>query len=81
MELQHHMVGVGVSPDTTSLRCFTQKEAVLAVEYLSSTLFQHYRLFHLLFTEQQQEELLTTKVIPVNRSIVFDNYPSFCSTL
>lgn len=62
MELQRHMVGVGVSPDTSSLRCFTQKEAVVAVEYLSSTLLQHYRLFHLLFTEQQQEELLTTKV-------------------
>lgn len=55
------MSGVGVSR-ATALRCFSPEQAVQTVRYVTSSLFQHYRLFEFLFTEEQQEEQLVAKV-------------------
>ena len=60
-ELQTHMLGVGVS-DETSLKCFKPEHAMLTVEYITSALFQHYNLFEFLFTEQQETEILHSNV-------------------
>ncbi len=75
-ELQKMMVGVGVS-DETALKCFTKDHALMAIQYVTSSLFQHYRLYQLLFTEEQEEEHIITKVhpgLPVAK-IVANNHP------
>lgn len=55
------MVGVGLSRET-ALQCFSAEEAVLAVEYVSSSLFQHYRLFQALFSGTQGEQEIDSEV-------------------
>ena len=79
-ELQKVMVGVGVSKET-ALRCFTKEQALLAIQYLSTSLFQHYRLFQLLYTEQQEEECINTKVT-VHTHLARAGYvPAMCGPL
>lgn len=60
-EMETMMMGVGVS-DETVLRSFMKEHALLAIQYVTSTLFQHYRLFQLLFTVEQEDEYFSTKV-------------------
>ena len=62
-ELQQYMEGVG-DPDskTCALKCFTSNIAIDAVRYISRSLFQHYRLYQHLFTEQQEEERFSIRV-------------------
>lgn len=60
--LQQYLVGVGVPNSQSSLKCFTTNEAVITLQYVHSSLFQHYRLFQYLFIETQEEEIICDKV-------------------
>ncbi len=60
--LQDLVCNVGVPAAPTSLECFTAELAASVLHYVQSTLFQHYALFQYLFTEEQEEEILTSKV-------------------
>ena len=60
--LQDLMYNVGVPNSSTSLDCFTAELAVLVLQYVQYTLFQHYALFQYLFTEEQDLETLTATV-------------------
>ena len=62
-ELRVLLSGVGVSKQT-ALRCFSHEQGALAVEHLSSSLFQHYRLFQCLFSEEQELEEMSSNVSP-----------------
>lgn len=63
-ELQQLMsnVGGGSGSAQSSLQCFSSETAVATVQYMQSTIFQHYHLFQLLFSEQQQEEKLNEEL-------------------
>ena len=62
-ELEKYVEGVS-NPDskTCMLKCFTNDIAIDAIKYLCQSLFQHYRLYEYLFTEQQQEETIFMRV-------------------
>ena len=62
-EFEQIVETVGV-PDskTCSLKCFTNDVGIDAVRYISRSIFQHYRLYQYLFTGEQQEETITTRV-------------------
>ena len=53
-QLQDLLAGAGVS-QRTAVRCLTAEVARLAVECVTTGLFQHYRLFQFLLHEQQTE--------------------------
>jgi hypothetical protein len=61
-ELQTLMTGVGVPDVPTSLECFTSEVATMALQYIQTTLFQHYTLFQYLFTEEQDTETFAMQV-------------------
>ena len=52
-EMKCMMHGVGVSKQT-SLQCFTVEVANKVLQYIAESLFQHYRLYEFLFTEEQE---------------------------
>lgn len=54
-ELKQTLSNVGAS-NVTSLRCFDTEQAILSGEYITKTLFQHYRAFEYLLSDQQKEE-------------------------
>lgn len=54
-ELKQTLSNVGTS-GPTSLRCFGTEQAILSGEYITKTLFQHYRAFECLLSDQQNEE-------------------------
>ncbi|KAL5471006.1 hypothetical protein EMCRGX_G029077 [Ephydatia muelleri] len=54
-ELKQTLSIVGAS-SVTSLRCFGTEQAILSGEYITKTLFQHYRAFEYLLSDQQKEE-------------------------
>lgn len=60
-ELQQHLVGVGLS-EQSSLRCLSKEKAQLVVEYLAGSLFQHYHLFEYLFSEEQEQDSISSRV-------------------
>ena len=61
-ELQSMLCGVACPGVPSSVECFTAKVTVTTLMYIKSTLFQHYILFDYLFTEEQEEEVISTKV-------------------
>ena len=60
-ELQRLLAGVGVSQQT-AVRCLTPQAATLVVKCVTTSLFQHYRLFQCLFEEHQEEQQLDVQV-------------------
>lgn len=60
-ELQQHMVGVGLS-EQSSLRCLSKEKGQQVVEYIAGSLFQHYHLFEYLFSEEQQQDHISSRV-------------------
>ena len=59
------VAGVGLPPSPSvlnPLKCFTREKAVTILQYLQSSLFQHYSLYEYLFSEEQEEELISQKV-------------------
>lgn len=65
-ELQTLMSDVGIPDVPTPLNCFTTELAASVVQYVQSTLFQHYSLFQYLFTEGREEETHSTHVCENN---------------
>lgn len=61
-ELQSLLSGVGVPNAPTPLECFTSETGSTVLQYLQTTLFQHYHLFQCLVTEEQEEETRTLQV-------------------
>lgn len=60
-ELKQTLSNVGAS-NVTSLRCFDTEQAILSGEYITKTLFQHYRAFEYLLSDQQKEEHISDVV-------------------
>lgn len=58
-ELQALIASVGSVP--TSLECFTSEVSTRVLQYIQTSLFQHYSLFRYLFTQEQEEETHTTQ--------------------
>lgn len=56
------MANVGIPSVPSSLECFTSEVATTAIQYIQTTLFQHYALFEYLFTEEQETETHATRV-------------------
>ncbi len=61
-ELQAMLSGVACPGVQNSLECFTPEVSTATLVYVKSTLFQHYSLFNFLFTEDQEEEIISGKV-------------------
>lgn len=61
-ELQTLLCNVGVASIATSLECFTCAVASTIIQYIETTLFQHYTLFQALYTHKQQTDTLATQV-------------------
>ena len=53
-QLQGMLAGVGVSNET-AVQCLSPEAARQVVEFVTTSLFQHYRLFQYLFEEQQSD--------------------------
>ena len=53
-QLQGMLAGVGVSSET-AVQCLSPEAARQVVEFVTTSLFQHYRLFQYRFEEQQSE--------------------------
>jgi len=68
-ELQSVLCGVACPGVPSSVECFTAKVTVATLVYIKSTLFQHYALFDYLFTEEQEEEVISTKVRMQNETL------------
>ena len=68
-ELEQYIEGVG-NPGckACALKCFTGGVAIDAIRYLSRNLFQHYRLYQYLFTEEQEQETISIRVSLTSRS-------------
>ena len=60
-QLRDLLGGVGVS-QRTAVQCLTPETARLVVECVTTSLFQHYRLFQFLFKEQQTEQHIELSV-------------------
>lgn len=65
-ELKKFLAGVGVDSPTSSqcggLDVFSFAQATEVVDYISSTLFQHYKLYQYLFTEEKAAEVIELQV-------------------
>lgn len=61
-ELQTLMSNVGVPDTPTSLECFTTEVASMTLQYIQTSLFQHYSLFQYLYTEEQETEMHTAQI-------------------
>lgn len=61
-ELQSLLCTVGVPGMATSLECFTYDESTTVIQYIETTLFQHYTLFQCLYTHKQQTDTLAAQV-------------------
>ena len=60
-QLGQYLSGIGISQQT-SLQCFTLETAHKSLDYIHTSLIQHYQLFQFLFEETQQEEHIQTQV-------------------
>ena len=60
-ELQQLLAGVGVSQQT-AVSCLTPQTAKLVVDYITTGLFQHYRLFQYLFQKEPEDLGLNLEV-------------------
>ena len=65
-ELKKFLAGVGVDNPHSSqcggLDVFSFPQATEVVDYISSTLFQHYKLYQYLFTEEKAAEVIELQV-------------------
>ena len=59
-EFEQIMEAVGGK--ASSLKCFTNEVGIDVIRYISRSLFQHYHLYQYLFTGEQQQETITTRV-------------------
>jgi hypothetical protein len=56
-QLQSYLMGIeGSSPHQCSLNCFTINVAQKCIEYIHTSLFQHYSLFEYIIHEKQEDE-------------------------
>lgn len=62
-ELKQTLSKIGTST-ATPLRCFGSEQAIISGEYITKTLFQHYRAFEYIFSDEQVEERISD-VLPV----------------
>ena len=68
-EFERTMEAVGGK--ASSLKCFTNEVGIDVIRYISRSLFQHYHLYQYLFTGEQQQETITTRVSYNNITIDF----------
>ena len=61
-ELQGMLCGVDVPDSQTAIGCFSSEMAIKVAHYIQSSLFQHYTLYTYLFTEDQKDMLITSRV-------------------
>ncbi|XP_050395559.1 ciliary-associated calcium-binding coiled-coil protein 1 isoform X2 [Patella vulgata] len=64
-EFQKMMVGIGVEQSVVpsgGLEFFDINQAKMITEYVSSSLFQHYKLYEFMFSHTQAEEIIGTDV-------------------
>lgn len=61
-ELHAVLATVGIPGAPTPLECYSTEVATTTLQYIQTTLFQHYTLFQYLFTEEQETEITTTEV-------------------
>ncbi|RMX57731.1 hypothetical protein pdam_00004990 [Pocillopora damicornis] len=70
------LAGIGVEncPLNGGLECFDVNQAKLITDYFTDSLFQHYKLYQFLFTQEPQEEVVITELeveVPPLASIPF----------
>ena len=73
-ELQTLMSNVGVPDTPTSLECFTTEVASMTLQYIQTSLFQHYSLFQYLYTEEQETEMHTAQVGSFKKNFIVMMY-------
>ena len=74
-ELKKLLVGVGVDNPHSSqcggLDVFTFTQATEVVDYITSTLFQHYKLYQYLFTEEKAAEVIELQVSTIKLNYLY----------
>lgn len=68
-EFKKFLAGVGVENPSPSqcggLDVFNFAQGTEVVDYISSTLFQHYKLYQYLFTEEKDAEIIELQVLKI----------------
>jgi len=75
------VAGVGIPPSIdvpNPLKCFTMKVGMATLEYLKTSLFQHHELFQYLYTEDQDEIIITQKVCISSLFSILHNIIGLC---
>lgn len=62
VQLQKYLGGIGIPKQQTSLKCFTLEIAQTCLNYIYTTLVQHYSLFEYLFEEKQEDDIIQANV-------------------
>ncbi|CAH3015454.1 unnamed protein product [Porites evermanni] len=70
------LAGIGVEncPQNGGLECFDVNQAKVITDYFTDSLFQHYRLYQFLFTQEPQEEVVISELaveVPPLASVPF----------
>lgn len=70
------LAGIGVEncPQNGGLECFDVNQAKVITDYFTDSLFQHYRLYQFLFTQEPQEEVVISQLaveVPPLASVPF----------
>ncbi|XP_031564152.1 ciliary-associated calcium-binding coiled-coil protein 1-like isoform X2 [Actinia tenebrosa] len=64
VEFKRLLVGIGMEncPKSGGLECFDISQAKVITNYFTDSLFQHFKLYEFLFTQEPSEEVITTEV-------------------